>query len=267
MRLSICPKCRAKVSPTDTVCLDCGEDLISLKSDIVEQAKREAQGLSAPPTPAAAVANPAAAGLVAPNELAEDKRLRVFDKQAAARLRQERPAVAVVAAIAFIIALVILAVCANYFKQAQGFVGLKSLTLTEIRGLGLNLIVDPRLMLIVTFMLSLAALLCALGEVLRLLATNTAIAAVDAGETPNIVGMTAPTQAGLMIGAVFAPPAGIILGIFLRFSKDPDTRGVASQMIWAGLIAAALVLVNWGWSLAATALQNSAPKAPALPSQ
>lgn len=266
MRISVCPKCRAKVSPTDTVCLDCGQDLISLKTDIVEQARREAQGLSTPTSPAAAVGNPAAAGIVAPNETAEDKRLRVFDKQEAERLRQERPAIAIIAGIALILGLVLLAVFANYFKQAHGFAGLKSLNLNEIRGLGLNVFSDARIMLIVTLMLTLAAILCAVGEVLRFLATNSAIAAVDAGETPDIVGMTVLTQAGLLVAAAFCPPVGIILGIFLRFSKDPDTRGVASSMIWVALAAAALVVVNWVWSLAATALQNNAASSSRLPS-
>ncbi|MEI6499493.1 MAG: hypothetical protein WCP21_00540, partial [Armatimonadota bacterium] len=90
MAITVCPKCLSKVAPKDTLCMDCGADLLAAKVDIVEQAKREARGGPVAPASAAAAlaASSAAAGIALPGESAEEKRLRTFDKQEADKLRK-----------------------------------------------------------------------------------------------------------------------------------------------------------------------------------
>ncbi|MBC7287418.1 MAG: zinc-ribbon domain-containing protein, partial [Armatimonadetes bacterium] len=42
MRLEKCPRCGAKVQPTDTICLDCGLDLVEARKKIAAEAKQAA---------------------------------------------------------------------------------------------------------------------------------------------------------------------------------------------------------------------------------
>lgn len=265
MRATTCPKCQARVSPTDDTCMDCGADLIDARQDIVEQAKQNARSSTGPASPAAAVANPAAAGLVVPGENADEKRLRVFDKQEADKLRAQRPAQVVLIIIALAAAGAMAAVASGYLKKAGGMPAIKTLSVAEFKALGLNVFSDERIMFIVTAGLALAGLLCVIGEVKRLLGTNSAIAYVAAGETPNVVHISAFTQMGLIIGSFFAPPLGLIMGILFKFSKDQDTRAIGSLMIYASLLSIAIIVVNWIWSLASQSLQQNrpAPKAEA----
>lgn len=261
MRPTICPKCHCRVSPSDVTCMDCGADLIDARQDIVSEAMKSARPSNGPASPAAAVANPAAAGLVLPGESADEKRLRVFDKQEAEKLRAQRPAQVVLIVIALVAAAVMGAVASGYLKKAGGLAGLKTLNVAEFKALGLNVFSDERVMFIVTAGVALAALLCIIGEVKRLIGTNQAIAYVAAGETPNVVHISAFTQIGLIVGSFFAPPVGLILGILFKFSKDQDTRAIGSLMIYASLLAIAIIAVNWIWSLASQSLQSRpAPK-------
>jgi len=261
MRLSTCPKCNAKVAQSDTICMDCGEDLIAASQDIVEQAKKEARGggPAAPASPAAAVANPAAAGLVLPGESADEKRLRVFDRQESEKLRGQRPAMVVIIILAVAATAVAFALASNYLKQIGGMSGLKELSVAEFKKLGLNVFDDQRIMFVICAGLALGCFLCIIGEVRRLFGINAAISAVAAGETHNVVHLSAFTQIGLIIASFFAPPAGLTLGIIFKLSKDDDTRAVGSLMIYASLLSAAILIVNWIWSLASTSLQQHRP--------
>lgn len=250
MALSMCPKCHSKVAPTDTTCMDCGNDLLAAKVDIVEQAKREARGGPAgPASGAAAVANPAAAGMVLPGENADDKRLRSFDRQEADKLRKQRPAQIVLIGIAAVAAIAVGALIPSLLKKATAAGGLGSLSVAEFKQMGANVTSDPRVMAICAIGIALAGLLCIVGEIRRLMATNDAIMLVDAGETPNIVHLSIYTQIGLLIAAFFLPPFGLLCGIMFKFSKDSDTRSIGSLMIYASLLAIAIILMNWIWEL------------------
>ncbi len=261
MRLSRCPKCGAKVAQTDTVCLDCGADLVAAREDIVERAKREARTSAQPKSPAAAVANPAAAGIAVPGETAEEKRLRIFDQQQADVLRKQRPAMIVILLLAIIGAVGMWLLASNYLKQAGGWAEIKKLNFAAFKAAGLNVFSDPRIMFVIFAGLALACLLGVLGEILRLWSISAAIAAVKRGEIPNVVQLSAFTEIGLVLGAFLAPPAGLILGLIFKFSKDEDTRAIGSVMIYAALLCAAFLIFNLLWNLAAAHMP--APKAPA----
>jgi len=256
MRISTCPKCGAKPAPNDTVCLDCGQDLLAAKQDIVEQAKAQARTTAGPASPAAAVANPAAAGMVLPGENAEEKRLRVFDKQEAEKLRAQRPAMIVLIVLAGIAAAAMFVVAKGYLSKAGGLSALKTLNVAAFKELGLNVFSDERVMFVITAALALAGLLCIIGEVRRLFGVSSAIAAVVRNETPNVVHISGFTQIGLLLAAFFAPPIGLILGIMFKLSKDEDTRSIGSLMIYAALLSAAILVVNWIWSLASASLPS-----------
>lgn len=261
MALSICPKCHSKVAATDTVCMDCGADLLEAKHDIVEQAKREARGgPAAPASPAAAVANPAAAGIMLPGENADEKRLRVFDKQEADKLRKQRPAQVVLVIIAAIAGVVFAAASSGFLKKAADLGGIKSLSVAAFKKLGADVGSDPRILAVCCLCLALAGLLCLIGEIRRLLATNEAIRYVEAGETPNLVHLSVFTQIGLLLAAFFLPPFGLICGIMFKFSHDSDTKNMGSLMIYASLLAIAIVLMNWIWAASSAMKSNMAPK-------
>lgn len=261
MALTICPKCHSKVAPTDTMCMDCGADLIDAKIDIVEQAKRESRGgPAAPASPAAAVANAAAAGIMAPGENAEEKRLRVFDKQEADKLRKQRPAQVVLVIIAAVAGLVFAATSSELLKKAAEAGGIKSLSVAAFKKLGADVASDPRILALCCIALAVAGLLCLIGEIRRLMATNEAIRYVEAGETPNLVHISVFTQIGLLLAAFFLPPFGLICGIMFKFSHDPDTKGMGSLMIYASLLAIAIILMNWIWAASSALKSNIAPK-------
>lgn len=254
-----CPKCGANVSPSDTVCMDCGQDQIAARKDIVQQAINSAPTVAKPTSPAAAVANAAAAGIVLPGE--EDaKRLKVFDQQQAKELRKQRPAIVVTVIIALVGAVVLAGLAKGALQQADGMAGVKTLNYGEFKALGFNLTSDPRVMFIALAGLAVAGFLCFVGEVIRLWAMCAAISAVARDEVPNVVGIAIFTVIGLVMAAFFCPPLGLIMGIMFKLSKDPDTSSLGGLMVYASLAAAAIVIMNAIWSLAGEKLKPAPAK-------
>ena len=259
MRMTTCPNCRAKVSQTDTHCMDCGVDLIATRNDIAKQAARNAPTVAKPASTGAALGSPAAAGIVAPGETAEEKRLRVFDQQQASELRKQRPAIAVTALLSLVFTIGLAATTKGYLLKAGGLAGLKTLTYAQFKALGLGVVGEPRVTSIICAGLALAAFLCFVGEVLRLWAVSSAITAVARNEIPNVVGIVVFTMVGLAIAAFFCPPLGIVVGVLLKLSRDPDTSSMGTTMIYAGLLSAGIVVMNTIWNLAGANLKTAAP--------
>jgi len=241
--------------------MDCGQDLIAARQDIVAQAMKESRGGPAgPASPAAAVANAAAAGIVMPGENAEEKRLRVFDQQAASTLRKQAPAMVVILVIAIVGTIAMLLFASTTLKQAEGWAGVKTLTVAEFKKMGIDIFDDKRVLFVMASGVALACFLCVVGEARRFWWMCSAIAAVKRGETPLVVHLSVFTQIGLTIGAFFAPPVGLLMGIMFKLSKDEDTRAIGSLMIYASLLSGAIIIVNWIWSAAAAHMpQKAAP--------
>jgi hypothetical protein len=91
-----------------------------------------------------------------------------------------------------------------------------------------------------------------------------AIEDVRFGGRPTVVGIPSWTAAGLIIAGFVVPPLGIIVGIILKLSKDPDTRDLGTRVLMAGGAAIALFVVNELWGMAAQ-LKEVAPKDRVVP--
>jgi len=141
-------------------------------------------------------------------------------------------------------------------------VEVKKLNVAAFKDVGINPFDDARIMFVIVLGVALACALCAVGEVRRLMGVVSAIGAVTRGETPNVVHISGFTQIGLVVGSFFAPPVGLLVGILFKFSKDEDTRGIGSLMIYASLLSAAILLINWIWSMAAAHMPTKAGPEP-----
>jgi hypothetical protein len=230
-----CPKCGAPVSPTDVQCLDCGADLAEAKrkarEELQEQSVSGRTG-STSDEPKVAIRSAASAGRALPGESSKETRLRVFDKQAAEVLKAEASAALVLALLAALAGLALLGMgLSRLSAQGLGTVfGLRPGDLQDFSGL-----VDTRLVTIVLVGGGLAAVLVGVGMFLRRAQAIQAVRDVEAGEKPEIVGLNAALEIGLLALAVFCPWAGIIIGIIMKLSKDTDVAGFGGTLIWISL--------------------------------
>ena len=236
-----CPKCGGSVSPTDVVCLDCGADLGEAKRKAREQllSQSVAGRTGSSDEPKVAIRSAASAGRALPGESSKETRLRVFDQQAAEVLKSEASGALLLAIIAAIAGLGLLGSGLSRMSTVgwDTVFGLRPGDLQEFGGL-----MDARLVAIVLTGAGLAGVLIAVGMVLRRGQAVQAIRDVDAGEKPEIVGMNAALEVGLIALAVFCPLAGIIIGIIMKLSKDSDVAGFGGLLI--GISLAVILLLG-----------------------
>jgi hypothetical protein len=234
-----CPKCGAKVQPTDQVCLECGADLLE------ERRKAERTLIETARLPVAAAAPPRAAaalGRAEVGESSEETRLRIFDQHLADVLAGERLTAYATAGIALVICAIVGLAASEQVRAAGGFAALKTLSPASVRQIAaLNDSAVTGTWLTLT---ALSAFLCLVGQTWRGVLAGKCIRAVQAGEKPLLVGISPATQVGLLLFGVICPPFGIILGIVLKLRPDEETAAFGGLLMWAGFLALLVFAVN-----------------------
>ncbi len=256
-----CPKCGAKVQPSDLVCLECGADLIALKNESSEpkfkiEAPSGTREADKDVTPVSA-----AHGVAAPDEKSEKTRIRVYDHHYADQLRSERITAAVTSVIALAATVGIAYYALEHMKQSGGLAALKQSTPAEILRLAYSAFTGQSLMSLWLVVLALAAALFLIGQTMRTIITHQSIAAVAMGQKPLPVGIHPATQLGLILLAFLVPVLGLIIGILMKLSSDDDTRAIGGTVILVSFISLAAVGVSFLWDMAGSALQNVKPEA------
>ena len=261
MAATQCPKCGAKVQPTDTLCLDCGADLLA------ERRRAEQMIFQTARLPAAAAAPPRAAAATGRAEFGESSdqtRLRVFDKQFAEALVTERLTAYATAAIACVILILAAFFATEQIRAAGGLTGLKTVTPAGIRQLGWSVFTDPAVTGMWLALTAVSAFLCLVGQIVRAILAGRSIRAVEAGGKPAIVGISIATQGGLVLFSAICPPAGIIVGAILKLRRDEETAAFGGVMMWVGFIALLALAINCLWGLAEHLRTKPRPE-PAVP--
>ena len=237
-----CPNCEEQIQPTDTVCMNCGADLVQAelakKKELQEDslAARRAAEVSGGGT-----AGGAAAGRAKHKETSEKTRLRIFDHQEAERLVHERLSCYVTAALVALPALALL-VFGMLQVRELGLSEIRSLTLADLRTW--SAFTDARIIAVAAAGLGLAASLSFIGLIQRAIKASRAIREVKTGTKPTIVSLTAVTYWGLLLTAACCPPLGLIIGIALKFSSDEDIRNAAGTMIVVSLVVIGALFAN-----------------------
>ena len=136
MRLSICPKCGAKVAPSDNVCLDCGVSLAEAAEKVRQEMRDQSMAgrtgqWQAPNTTAVGPG----AGQGRPGETAEAVRLRVFDKQAVKGLTHEMITSFIIALGALVAGADLLSLGSAQLKTAGGLGGFELAALRTLGGI------------------------------------------------------------------------------------------------------------------------------------
>lgn len=263
MRLERCPKCNAKVGPSDTQCLDCGEDLLKHLEQLRDAATTKKQ-LTAKERieRAQAAARAAAHGRGFGVETSEETRMRTYDKHEAERVRNEMLTAWATVAIALILHLVAFKLGINQFKHGGGVTGLREVSMAQVREWGFGMAVQPSVQTLVYMGIALGLFLCLVGQIWRGVRAHQSIAAVARGEKPELVYLHSATRAGLIVVSAACPPAGIIFGLMMRIlGRDEDTKSLGGSMLIAAIIVLVILGLNMLWGLAAN-LKSPAEQQP-----
>ncbi len=251
MRLERCPKCNAKIAPSDTQCLDCGEDLLKHLKDLREAAttKRELTAKERIER-AQAAARAAARGRAFGVERSEETRMRTFDKHEAERVRNEMLTAWATVGIALILHLIAFKLGINQFKEG-GVEGLREVSMAQVREWGFGMAVQPSVQTLIYMGIALGLFLCLVGQIWRAIRAHHSIAAVARGEKPELVYLHAATRAGLIVVSVACPPAGIVFGLMMKIlGRDEDTKSLGGSMLIAAIIVLVILGMNMLWGLA-----------------
>ena len=251
MRPELCPKCNGKLAPSDTHCLDCGEDIIAhmeelrkgatSKRELTDEEKRER---------ARSVAAAAAAGKAFGIEDSKKTRLRTFDQAEAETTKGEIGGAWGTAAIALVCGIAALAMGFGKLKAVGGLSGLGGLSFGTVREMGFGMFADNAVQAVSLLGTGLGCILCVAGQSWRAILAHQSVAAVAQGEKPVIVYMTPPSRIGLYLISVALPPVGIIIGVLLKLlSRDADTRALGGTMCILGLAVSVIIGGNMLLSL------------------
>jgi hypothetical protein len=220
--------------------MDCGADLIA-EREKERQVLRE-MSMAARVGSGQTVVTGAAAGVMAVGEKsAEETRIRAFDRHEAERMAQERTTAWVTAAIAFVLGLALVATGYARLRSGGGFGEIPELLKpAALRDLGIFATAAMQGFLLLG--MGLSGILIGFGQVRLAMATTRAIRQVEQNVRPDIVQVSRATQLGLLGLCLFCPPLGLIAGLFVRFGRNPDLRGLGATMIW--LSVAVLILLG-----------------------
>lgn len=260
MPVQICPECGAVCQETDTHCMECGCDIAAAERAIARRAREERGG--GPIVGDQHTIEGAAAGMAEPGETSDKVRMKQFDRHLAEKLEKERTAVIITAVIALIFGVGILIAGWQTLAGAssEGAVAaLKQMSYEDLRMRGLGAFADQAFIGVLLVLLGLSGLLCAAGQIRRVVQANRAIAQVKQGERPEVVGISQLTWVGLLIASFVFPPLGIVLGIIFVLSKDEPTRHLGSQMIKSAIIALVVIIAHLVWNAIADVASRQAP--------
>lgn len=238
--MPLCPKCGHEVAKTDTHCMDCGADLIA-EREKERQVLRE-MSMAARVGSGQTVVAGAAAGMMAVGEKsAEETRIRAFDRHEAERMAQERTTAWVTAGIAFVLGITLAAIGYARLKSGGGFGEIPGLLKpAALRDLGIFATAIMQGFLLLG--MGLSGILIGFGQVRLATATTRAIRQVEQNVRPDIVQVSRATQIGFLVLCVFCPPLGLIVGLVMRFGRNPDLRGLGGTMVWLSI--AVLVILG-----------------------
>jgi hypothetical protein len=239
--MPLCPKCGHEIAKTDTHCMDCGADLIA-ERDKERKVLRE-MSMAARMGSGQTVVTGAAAGTMAVGEKsAEETRIRAFDRQEAERMAQERTTAWVTAGIALVLGIAFAAVGYARLKSGGGFQEVPDLLKPKsLRDLGIFATAAMQGFLMMG--MGLSGILIAFGQIRLAMATTNAIRQVRQNVRPDIVQVSRATQFGFLVLCVFCPPLGLIIGLVLKFGRNPDLRGLGGTM---ALVSIAVMVILGG---------------------
>lgn len=227
--MPLCPKCGHEVAKTDTHCMDCGTDLLAEREkerDVLRQMSMAARIGSGQHTVAGASSGTMAVG----EKSAEETRIRAFDAQEAERMVQERTTSWVSAGIALVFGVALVLVALSRIKAGGGFDDLtdilKPKAFRNLSNLG-----SPLMLGFLLLGLGVSGLLIAFGQIRLAMSTTRAIAQVRENLRPDIVQVSRATILGLFVLCIFCPPIGILIGLLMRFGRNPDLRPLGSRMV------------------------------------
>lgn len=258
--MPLCPECGREVTKTDTHCMECGTDLLAAREK--ERAELRDQSVSARTGGGRTVvpANPAAAGMkVAGEKSSDETRIRAFDKQEAERLAQERTSAWVTSGLALIVEAVLVLLALGRIKAGGGFGEIvPALKPVALRNGGLFAPVVVGLMMLGS---GVSGLLVGIGQIRLALAATRAINDVRANRKPEIAQVSTFTLLGLFLLCIFCPPIGFIVGLIMKFGRNPDLKGLGGNMVMVSIALMVLLGVNMVWKVFENMKPASGPKA------
>ncbi|HCA47491.1 MAG TPA: hypothetical protein DEP45_09105 [Armatimonadetes bacterium] len=260
MAVQICPECGAICQENDTHCMDCGCDIAEAERAIARRAIEERGG--GPIVGDQHTVEGAAAGMAEPGETSEKVRLRQFDRHLAEKLVRERTAVIVTAIIALIFGATVTMLGLRTLRDSHddgALAALKQMSYGDLRTRGLGAFADETFVAALMILLGLAGLMCAAGQIHRVMLAHQAVTQVRQGERPVVVGISQLTWIGLLIASFICFPLGIILGIILMLSKDAPTHALGLQMLKSAILAVVVIGGHLIWNAIADFASREAP--------